>query len=450
MTLSREKTQLPIDLLTKHFQGTPIPKLSVTTRTFVYRVRPDLQLALDGIFSGPIQVIHFSGISKEHQFMGIDFGSIAMPTHSPAQISPPEYEAVDIGEEKPVECLNTGFWLLQEDKEPFALLMAPTSPHRSESAGVNFYLAYRQTPEGKVIAERFFRELEQLVARSKSFRGKVLSLEMNHGYTGQSAGIIVHRLAPVHRDELILPEETVKLLERNVLSFCRQRPELAKRGQSLKKGLLFYGPPGTGKTFTIRYLAGILPDHTTLLITAEQVGLLPEYMTLARLLQPSIVVIEDADLIARDRASMENVCEEVMLNKLLNEMDGLREDAEILFVLTTNRPQQLEAALAARPGRIDQAIEFPLPDAESRAKLVHVYARNMQISEEVLATIVNRTEGVSASFIKELMRRATQFWLERDGSDSQISVTDVNEALEEMLFKGGSLNVALLGGLRGK
>jgi hypothetical protein len=74
----------------------------------------------------------------------------------------------------------------------------------------------------------------------------------------------------------------------------------------------------------------------------------------------------------------------------------------------------------------------------------------MQISEEVLATIVNRTEGVSASFIKELMRRATQFWLERDGSDSQISVTDVNEALEEMLFKGGSLNVALLGGLRGK
>ena len=46
------------------------------------------------------------------------------------------------------------------------------------------------------------------------------------------------------------------------------------------------------------------------------------------------------------------------LNKLLNEMDGLREDAEILFILTTNRPEQLEPALASRPGRIDQAIEF--------------------------------------------------------------------------------------------
>jgi cell division protease FtsH len=52
----------------------------------------------------------------------------------------------------------------------------------------------------------------------------------------------------------------------------------------VKKGLLFYGPPGTGKTHTIRYLAGALRGHTTLLITAEQVALIEEYMTLARLL----------------------------------------------------------------------------------------------------------------------------------------------------------------------
>src|SRR5438034_6137387 len=54
------------------------------------------------------------------------------------------------------------------------------------------------------------------------------------------------------------------------------------------------------------------------------------------------------------------------LNKLLNEMDGLREDADVIFILTTNRPDQLEPALASRPGRIDQAIEFPLPDEQDR------------------------------------------------------------------------------------
>jgi hypothetical protein len=58
---------------------------------------------------------------------------------------------------------------------------------------------------------------------------------------------------------------------------------------------------GTGKTYTIHYLASQLPKHTTLLVTAEQVGLLGEYFTLARFLQPSIMVIEDVDLIARAR-----------------------------------------------------------------------------------------------------------------------------------------------------
>jgi SpoVK/Ycf46/Vps4 family AAA+-type ATPase len=70
-----------------------------------------------------------------------------------------------------------------------------------------------------------------------------------------------------------------------------------------------------------------MQDHTTLLITAEQVALLDEYSQLARFLQPAMVVIEDADLIARARVSMRSPCEESPLNRLLNEMDGLREDA---------------------------------------------------------------------------------------------------------------------------
>jgi len=65
------------------------------------------------------------------------------------------------------------------------------------------------------------------------------------------------------------------------------------------------------------------------------------------------------DLIARAREQMRGACEESLLNKLLNEMDGLREDARLLFVLTTNRPDQLEA-LSSRPGRIDQAISRPM------------------------------------------------------------------------------------------
>ena len=141
---------------------------------------------------------------------------------------------------------------------------------------------------------------------------------------------------------------------------------------------------------------------------------------------------------------MESVCEEVLLNKLLNEMDGLRPDTDVFFILTTDRPQTLEAALSSRPGRIDQAIEFPLPDEEGRAKLVRLYSRGMDVPDDVVGATVKRTERVSAAFIKELMRRAAQFQLERNGSQS-LNEADVDAALHELLFAGGSLNCSLLG-----
>lgn len=125
----------------------------------------------------------------------------------------------------------------------------------------------------------------------------------------------------------------------------------------------------------------------------------------------------------------------MLLNKLLNEMDGLREDAEILFILTTNRPDQIESALAARPGRIDQAIEFPLPDDDSRRQLARLYACGLEMCPEVLERIVHKTNGASAALIKELMRRGAQFLLER--GDEHLELAHVDAALEEMLFQGG-------------
>jgi ATP-dependent 26S proteasome regulatory subunit len=213
---------------------------------------------------------------------------------------------------------------------------------------------------------------------------------------------------------------------------------------STQKGLLFHGVPGTGKTHCIRYIAGQLKGHTTFLITAEGVGLLPEYMALARLLQPALVVIEDADLIARERTARADACDEVMLNRLLNEMDGLREKADVFFILTTNRAETLEPALASRPGRIDQTIEFPLPDLEHRKRLIKLYARGLPLPLPLLESLASRTDGVSPAFIKELLRRVAQHHLDIGGPT--IATETVEAALHEMLFSGGALNTRLLGG----
>jgi ATP-dependent 26S proteasome regulatory subunit len=113
-------------------------------------------------------------------------------------------------------------------------------------------------------------------------------------------------------------------------------------------------------------------------------------------------------------------------------------------VLTTNRPEQIEAALAARPGRIDQAIEFPLPNDEGRRQLAILYAGGLALDASVVERIVQKTQGASAALIKELMRRSAQYLLESGAAT--LMVDHVDAALEEMLFRGGSLNAKLLGG----
>lgn len=440
--LNRTKTIQP--LLKSHFAPATLDDITITERSFPSRVRADLQRAIDQLVSEQAKLTHFCGVRKQFCHEGVNFSELLIQDRNDPAISvPPQYEEIDIGEDETVKCLKDGLWLLEHDEQKFALFLEPPS-HIGRMHGLRIQIATINDESGTKISKTFFKRVEKAMLESACYRGKILSLEMPRHYSGVSTGITVHKLKAVDREQVILPRKTLELLERNVIEFVARRSRLGDLGISTKKGLLFYGPPGTGKTHTIHFLAGALGGHTTLLVSAEQVGLLAEYMTLARLLQPSIVVLEDVDLIARDRMTMNSVCEEVLLNKLLNEMDGLQADADILFILTTNRPEALETALSSRPGRIDQAIEFPLPDAEGRAKLIRLYSRGVTVPDNVVESTVGKTENVSGAFIKELMRRAMQFHLERSDS-AKIESQDVDDAIEELLFSGGTLNRKLLG-----
>ena len=76
------------------------------------------------------------------------------------------------------------------------------------------------------------------------------------------------------------------------------------------------------------------------------------------------------------------------------------------FLLTTNRPEILEPALAARPGRVDLAAELPLPGAAARRRLVRLYQGEVVLDLAEPERVIERTEGVTASFLKELIRKA--------------------------------------------
>jgi hypothetical protein len=434
-------------MLKRHFGKRPLHALVTAGRMFPVTARVDVQIALEKMLT-EYPTSQLVGCHSQFIHETLTVAHLISNPHYPVVIAPLQHEEIDLGDVEPARCLKQGLWLSKAGETPFVLLLSP-GIHFGQLQGVHVEVAVPHGEAGARFSRQLLDQIETLVNESKSYRGKVISLEASDRYSGHTGVIRVHKLRGVRREEVILPPKTLQLLDRNIADFIKQREQLRKLGMPIKKGLLFYGPPGTGKTHTIHYLASQLPDHTTLLITAEQVGLLDHYFQLARFLQPAMIVIEDVDLIARAREQMYGPCDESLLNRLLNEMDGLREDAAILFVLTTNRPENLEAALASRPGRIDQAVEFPLPDEAGRRQLVKLYACGLPLTDQIIELIVRKTDRASAAFIKELMRRSAQFYLQA-GEDGYMKTEFLDAALEEMLFSGGSLNVKLLGGAASK
>jgi ATP-dependent 26S proteasome regulatory subunit len=157
------------------------------------------------------------------------------------------------------------------------------------------------------------------------------------------------------------------------------------------------------------------------LLTGRGLGLIEQAVHIARELAPATVVFEDVDLVAGER-TMDYGGGGGVLFELLNQMEGLEEDADLLFVLTTNRPDLIEPALAARPGRVDLALEVPLPDETARRRLIRLYAGDVTLDAAAENDLVARTE-----------------------SDRQPEATDVQRALDELLDDRAALTRRLLG-----
>jgi hypothetical protein len=427
-------------MLAAHFAPLALEELVVTRHDFPHWMRPDLQKALEALFAGLKGSCFFGARVRDHDF-AFCLADLA-EAGAGIVVGPAEYQDVDIGEAQPVRCLTRGLWLAERDDARFALLLEVREAYR----GVRVRLEVAVAPGDTMarVAARIMGELRTQAEDGASWRGKVLVLEPAHDdYEISPAGLRVEKAAPVRRDDIVLPEKTLALIERNTVGFVRDASRLAQLGLSAKKGVLLFGPPGTGKTLVVRWLAGSLEGYTKIIVTAGHYGLLEETLAIARALQPALVVLEDIDLVGGHRDGP-YAARGGMLNLLLNEMDGVAPEARLLFVLTTNRPEVLEPALAARPGRVDQAIEVCLPGESERRLLVRRYAGALWVPEELAVETARRIGRVSPAFIKELMRRAAQSMLERDGGQA-LESRDIERALEDMLRAGGRLGARMLG-----
>jgi ATPase family associated with various cellular activities (AAA) len=359
-----------------------------------------------------------------------------------------------------VQC---GIYLVSDGECRAALLLRgaePNSPRQDTTLQI-----VSTDPAAAAVAGARIR---QLALERNVFRGQVLSFGGEVFDPGHSL-LGIQRRPVLDRSRLILPEATLAAVERQVVGVSRRRERLLTSGQHLKRGLLLYGPPGTGKTHTVRYLLSELTGSTVILLTGMALHLVAEACSVARALQPAMVVVEDVDLIAEERGMAPG--EHPLLFQLLNEMDGLAEDADVVFVLTTNRPDLLEPALAARPGRVDQAVELALPDRSARRRLLELYRGDLRLDADALEDVIARTEGVTASFLKELLRRAAVIAADAEALDGgpatgdgrpvagdggpvarqgalRVSAAQLGAALDELLDTRNAMTRILLGTTR--
>ncbi len=444
----RETEEAPfVSRLAEHL-GTDPRALPITTESVSTIEHPNVQAALDAWISVEGRSAELIGVTAEQKrYAGIGLSDLVTPVRGGLieggtipQPGPVDYTNVAVGRDEVRACVQHGLYLLR-DGEHFLAVTVSISSELSDMLEVRIEV---MTPEPEQSAS-FLAEIREGIWRHNVYRGQVLTLGNPHGPFGEGGTMVEFPALPdTGREAVILPEGVLERIERQTVGFSKHADKLLAAGRHLKRGLLLYGPPGTGKTLTAMYLVGQMPGRTVLILSGSSYGLVAPTCELARNLQPSMVVLEDVDLVAEER-DMGEMGENPLLFELLNEMDGLAKDADVIFALTTNRPDLLEPALAARPGRIDQAIEIPLPNADCRQRLLSLYGEGLDLRLEDPEAVIERTEGVSASFIKELLRRAALFAAEEGG---ELIVTDhhLTEALDELLIAGGILTLRLLGG----
>lgn len=400
----------------------------------------NLQLALDAMLARPgwgARVVGIAGAGK--RFSMLSLGDLiqcdegAMGGHF--ALGPPEYVTAPAGPGRTIPCLEFAVLLVASPQGPACLFV-----RRAEQHGPVASLAVQAVAQDRALAGTILADLRVLMLEHDVYRGQAITVEVDpHG--GSSVAFLER--SPMPAADLVLPDGVLDRIERHLVAPTRHRAALVASGRHLSRGLLLWGPPGTGKTHTVRYLTGLLADATIIVLSGGSLGMVGAFAGLAKRLAPSVVVLEDVDLVAQERAFGPFGSSPVLF-ELLNEMSGLGDDADVAFVLTTNRPDTLEPALAARPGRVDLAVEIPLPDDDARRRLLDLYGRGLDLRLADPEAVVARTAGVTASFIRELLRVAALAAMEAGGS----TVTDevLGAALDEMMSDRSALTRVILGG----
>ncbi len=210
-------------------------------------------------------------------------------------------------------------------------------------------------------------------------------------------------------------EAKAELLE--VIEFLSKPDKFRRLGGKVPKGVLLVGRPGTGKTLLAKAVAGEakVPFYSMSgsdfveMFVGVGASRVRDLFVQGKAKAPCIIFIDEIDAVGRHRGAGlggGHDEREQTLNALLVEMDGFEENAGVIVMAATNRPDVLDPALM-RPGRFDRRIVVSMPDVKGRQAILKVHTRKMPVDEKVsLEKVARSTPGFSGADLESLANEA--------------------------------------------
>lgn len=361
---------------------------------------------------------------------------------------PPEFKSRPIDHDKDTYLPNDCFWLVPKSiNSAFGIFRIRTLVYTNE---VQIEIAARNVDS----ANDAIVKILEIASAESIYKNKTITISFEPEVRDEFGSVeLREKIDPIFisqpkvtEADIIIDDDTSLVIRRTVIDFHERRNELAKLGVPSRRGVLFYGPPGTGKTYMSRFLSARLNNVTTIVSSGQSLLHMRTVCNLARMLQPSIIVLEDVDLVYSSRDINYN---NTALGELMNELDGFNPADEIIFILTTNSIERVESAIKERPGRISQCIYFGLPTPELRNRYLLSLIAQYDYGSLDVERVVEKTEGATQAFIKEMVFRTVQIASEgsRATNPKDLSLTNscFDEAIAEMRQSAGNAGEAIIG-----
>lgn len=230
---------------------------------------------------------------------------------------------------------------------------------------------------------------------------------------------------------------------KEIIDYLRSPKKFTNMGAHIPKGILMVGPPGTGKTLLAKAVAGeanvpffsISGSDFVEMFVGTGASRVRDMFKTAQKSAPCIIFIDEIDAVGRQRgAGMGggNDEREQTLNQLLVEMDGMTDNAGIVVIAATNRPDVLDPALL-RSGRFDRRVTVSLPDIKGREAILQVHARNKKLANDVsLANLAKRTPGFSGADLANVLNEGAILAVRKN--ESKVTMTDLDEAIDRVMM----------------